>query len=63
MAAHTEWTTTVLARRRRRGARPRMEAYFDRDLAAGDYVLFCMATAQDGRTHIEYGMMQQIRVE
>lgn len=41
---------------------PKMEAYFDTDLAPGDYALFCMATAQDGRTHIEHGMMQQIRV-
>jgi hypothetical protein len=39
-----------------------MEAYFETDLAPGEYVLFCMATAQDGRTHIEHGMMQQIRV-
>lgn len=41
---------------------PGMEAYFETDLTPGDYALVCMATAQDGRTHIEHGMMQQIRV-
>jgi hypothetical protein len=41
---------------------PQMEAYFNTDLAPGEYALFCMATAQDGRTHIEHGMIQQIRV-
>jgi hypothetical protein len=41
---------------------PKMEAYFETDLTPGEYALFCMATAQDGRTHIEHGMMQQIRI-
>ena len=41
---------------------PKMEAWFDTELAPGDYALFCMATAQDGRTHIQHGMMQQVRV-
>ena len=41
---------------------PGMEAYFDTDLAPGEYALFCMATAQDGRTHIDHGMIQQITV-
>lgn len=42
---------------------PGMSAYFDTTLTPGDYVLFCMATAPDGRSHIEHGMMQQIKVE
>jgi hypothetical protein len=41
---------------------PKMEAYFETELTPGDYALFCMATAQDGRTHIEHGMTEQIRV-
>jgi hypothetical protein len=39
-----------------------MEAFFEADLTAGDYALVCMATAQDGRTHIEHGMIQQVSV-
>jgi hypothetical protein len=42
---------------------PGMTAYFDADLTPGEYVLFCMVTAPDGRSHIEHGMMQQVRVE
>ena len=42
---------------------PGMSAYFDADLTPGEYVLFCMVTAPDGRSHIEHGMMQQLRVE
>lgn len=41
---------------------PGMEAFFDTDLSPGDYVLVCFATAQDGRTHIEHGMIQQFTV-
>lgn len=41
---------------------PGMEAFFETDLTPGDYALVCMATAQDGRTHIEHGMIQQVRV-
>jgi hypothetical protein len=41
---------------------PGMEAFFEADLTPGDYVLVCMATAQDGRTHIEHGMIQQVSV-
>lgn len=41
---------------------PGMEAFFEADLTPGEYALFCMATAQDGRTHIEHGMIQQVRV-
>jgi hypothetical protein len=39
-----------------------MEAFFDVDLTPGEYALVCMATAQDGRTHIEHGMVQQVSV-
>jgi hypothetical protein len=41
---------------------PGMESFFDTEFTPGDYVLFCMATAPDGRSHIEHGMIQQIRV-
>ena len=41
---------------------PGMEAFFETELTAGEYVLVCMATAQDGRTHIEHGMIQQVSV-
>lgn len=42
---------------------PSMSAYFDAELTPGEYVLFCMVTAPDGRSHIEHGMIRQIRVE
>lgn len=42
---------------------PGMEAFFEADLPPGEYVLACMATAPDGRSHIEHGMIQQIRVQ
>ncbi len=38
-------------------------AYFEAELTPGDYVLLCFVTAPDGRTHVEHGMIQQIRVE
>jgi hypothetical protein len=41
---------------------PGMQVFFDADLTPGDYVMMCMATAPDGRSHIEHGMIQQIRV-
>ena len=41
---------------------PGMEALFDAELTPGDYALACMATAPDGRSHIEHGMIQQITV-
>ncbi len=43
--------------------RPGMEAFFTTTLTPGDYVLLCMATAPDGRSHIEHGMVQQLRIE
>jgi hypothetical protein len=42
---------------------PGMSVYFDRDLTPGDYVLFCMVTAPDGRSHIEHGMIQPLRID
>ena len=42
---------------------PGMQAYFETDLTPGEYVLFCMVTAPDGRSHIEHGMLQQIRID
>ncbi len=43
--------------------RPGMEVFFTTTLTPGEYVLACMATAPDGRSHIEHGMIQQIRIE
>ena len=39
-----------------------MESFFEADFTPGEYVLFCMATAPDGRSHIEHGMIRQISV-
>lgn len=39
-----------------------MESFFDANLIPGEYVLLCMATAPDGRSHIEHGMVKQIRI-
>ena len=41
---------------------PGMQSFFDADFTPGEYVLICMATAQDGRSHIEHGMIRQISV-
>ncbi|MGH7711123.1 MAG: hypothetical protein ACREOG_07555 [Gemmatimonadaceae bacterium] len=41
---------------------PGADAYFEVDLTPGEYVLLCFVTAPDGRSHIEHGMIQQIRV-
>lgn len=41
---------------------PGMEVFFEADLTAGEYVLICFATADDGRTHIEHGMIQNVSV-
>ena len=41
---------------------PGMEAFFDADITSGEYVLACMATAPDGRSHIEHGMIQLFSV-
>ena len=42
---------------------PGMESFFDANLSPGEYVLLCMATAPDGRSHIEHGMVKQIRIQ
>ena len=41
---------------------PGMESFFEANLSPGEYVLLCMATAPDGRSHIEHGMVKQIRI-
>jgi hypothetical protein len=38
------------------------EAYFEADLAPGDYVFFCLVTAPDGRPHTAHGMIQHIHI-
>ena len=42
--------------------RPGMEAIFETNLTPGEYVLMCMATAPDGRSHIEHGMVRMVSV-
>jgi hypothetical protein len=41
---------------------PGMESFFEANLSPGEYVLLCMTTAPDGRSHIEHGMVKQIRI-
>ena len=41
---------------------PGMESFFEATLSPGEYVLVCMTTAPDGRSHIEHGMIRQVRV-
>ena len=41
---------------------PGYEVFIDVNLTPGDYAAFCMATAPDGRSHIEHGMIQQFRI-
>ncbi|HET9293176.1 MAG TPA: hypothetical protein VFO06_02715 [Gemmatimonadales bacterium] len=41
---------------------PGMESFFEADLSPGEYVLVCMTTAPDGRSHIEHGMIRQVNV-
>ena len=38
------------------------DGYFEVDLTSGDYVLLCLVTAPDGRSHVEHGMIQHIRI-
>jgi hypothetical protein len=38
------------------------DGYFEVDLTPGDYVLLCLVTAPDGRSHVEHGMIQHIRI-
>ena len=39
---------------------PKMESFIEANITPGEYALFCMATAPDGRSHIEHGMIRQI---
>jgi hypothetical protein len=39
-----------------------MAVFFETELVPGAYVFLCMATAPDGRSHIEHGMIQQLTV-
>lgn len=41
---------------------PGKESFFETTLSPGAYVLLCMATAPDGRSHIEHGMVKQFRI-
>ena len=41
---------------------PGMQSFIEADWSPGEYVLVCMATAPDGRSHIEHGMVKQIRI-
>lgn len=41
---------------------PKMESFFEATITPGEYALFCMATAADGRSHMEHGMIRQISV-
>ncbi|MDQ3515306.1 MAG: hypothetical protein M3403_00820, partial [Gemmatimonadota bacterium] len=40
-----------------------MEVFFTATLSPGEYLILCMTTAPDGRSHIEHGMVQQVRVQ
>ena len=39
-----------------------MQTFFETNITPGEYVLVCMTTAPDGRSHIEHGMIQQLSV-
>jgi len=41
---------------------PKMQSFFEADFTPGEYVLICMTTAPDGRSHIEHGMIQHLTV-
>ena len=41
---------------------PGMESFFEATWSPGEYLLVCMATAPDGRSHIEHGMIKQFRI-
>lgn len=40
-----------------------MEVFTHVELTPGEYVLICMATAPDGRSHLEHGMIKQMTVQ
>jgi len=39
-----------------------MQSFFEATFTPGEYVLVCMTTAPDGRSHIEHGMIRQVSV-
>ena len=41
---------------------PEMQSFFETNITPGEYLLLCMATAPDGRSHIEHGMVRQLSV-
>jgi hypothetical protein len=41
---------------------PGMNSWFETTFSAGEYVLVCMATAPDGKSHLEHGMVRQVSV-
>lgn len=41
---------------------PGMQSFFETNFSPGEYVMICMATAPDGRSHIEHGMIRQLSV-
>ena len=41
---------------------PQMQSFFDATFSPGEYVLICMTTAPDGRSHIEHGMIRKVSV-
>jgi hypothetical protein len=41
---------------------PGMESWIETAFTPGEYVLLCMATAPDGRSHIEHGMARQVTI-
>lgn len=40
-----------------------MEMFFTSTIARGEYLILCMATAPDGRSHIEHGMVDQVHIQ
>jgi hypothetical protein len=38
------------------------DAYLEADLSAGEYVLVCLITGRDEVSHVDKGMIQQIRI-
>jgi hypothetical protein len=41
---------------------PSLTAYLELDLTAGNYVLFCLVSAPDGRPHMAHGMVQGLTI-
>lgn len=64
LGVHGRWMAlgAVLLACATRDEAPPPDAFFDAAITPGEYVLVCMATAPDGRSHIEHGMIRQISV-